>query len=359
MRKIKLFLSLIVFSVLAFWSCQSNQMPVENEWNSAPSPLMKITSAKLFLNLEGFNGFTSGDRIDIHLLTQDWSEVDVTWNFPNSWNGGTYDASFVQFDPLNPTEMAAGIDITAFAQAWEEDPASNFGLLLKIHNTETFPNEMRYVRFWSKDKIADPNLGPQIVVDGGIPILATDDSYIWENNEDRNYGSRDLIYVGMNMGYEKRGLLKFVLPPSDEGCTLTQGYWKTHGEKLDKKGNPSKKYDDTWESIGPDGSGELFYPDDIKDQTYMEVLNTSAADGNAYYILAYQFIAAKLNMENASAPQVVIDAFNEAHDLFNNPANTPEAVKDFVDPERQNWIDIKDVLDDYNNGLIGPGHCDD
>jgi hypothetical protein len=134
----------------------------------------------------------------------------------------------------------------------------------------------------------------------------------------------------------------------DFGCSLTPGYWKTHSEY-----GPAP-YDDTW-AILPDAADTPFF---LSGQSYYEVLWT-APQGNAYYILAHAYIAAELNFLNGADPSAAQAAFDEATVLFNT--YTPDEVaalkgktgKDL----RAKFIDLAEILDDYNNGLIGPGHC--
>ena len=134
--------------------------------------------------------------------------------------------------------------------------------------------------------------------------------------------------------------------PCDEGCTLTPGYWKTHSSY-----GPAP-YDDTWAQIG---EGTAFF---FSGKSYYEVLQTPSAGGNAYYILARAYIAAKLNQLNgASVPDAVATAFASATVLFDNPAHTPAYVGGLKGSARATWINLAYVLDRYNNGLYGPMHC--
>jgi hypothetical protein len=133
----------------------------------------------------------------------------------------------------------------------------------------------------------------------------------------------------------------------DVGCTRTQGYWKTHSIY-----GPAP-YDDTWAAIGEDTT---FF---LSGQSYYEVMWT-APKGNAYYNLAHQYIAAVLNIEaGATAPDEVIDAIAEAELLF--AAWTPAQVGALRGNAalRKDFLELAELLDDYNNGLIGPGHCSD
>lgn len=131
-----------------------------------------------------------------------------------------------------------------------------------------------------------------------------------------------------------------VAVPCLGGCTLTQGYWKTHSRY-----GPAP-YDDTWAQIGEDtpfyGSGKTFY----------QVLWTTPSGGNAYYILAHQFIAAKLNILNGADASAISAAMAWAEGFFATytPGNVPKSVAS----QAKSYAA---TLDSYNNGLIGPGHC--
>ncbi|MDF1562791.1 MAG: hypothetical protein P1V51_07095 [Deltaproteobacteria bacterium] len=133
-----------------------------------------------------------------------------------------------------------------------------------------------------------------------------------------------------------------------DGCTLTPGYWKTHSSI-----GPAP-YDDTWAQL-PSGADTLFY-DTL---SYYDALWT-APQGNAWYILVHAYIAAYLNTLNgASTTTEVRDALAQAEALLLN--NSPELVASLKgkrgQAERQVFIDLATLLDDYNNGFVGPGHC--
>ena len=101
--------------------------------------------------------------------------------------------------------------------------------------------------------------------------------------------------------------------PCAGGCTLTQGYWKTHSEF-----GPAP-YDSTWAQL-PNGASTPFY---YSGKTWYQVFQTSPAGGNAYYQLAHQYMAARLNVLNGAATTPAVDAaLAGALAYFNNPANT-------------------------------------
>jgi hypothetical protein len=118
------------------------------------------------------------------------------------------------------------------------------------------------------------------------------------------------------------------------GCTFTQGYYKNKGSRLLPSGN--------------------FF---LSGQTWLEVLETEAKQGNAYYILAHQYIAASINAKTASRTTAVDAALAGGATYFGKATPANWSVNGSYSKEQLTaWAD---VLDSYNNGASGPGHCDD
>lgn len=139
--------------------------------------------------------------------------------------------------------------------------------------------------------------------------------------------------------------------PCECGCTLTQGYWKTHSIYGPAPADPD------WYKIGDfDKDGISEGPDEgffLSGQTWYEVFWTAPA-GNAYYNLAHQYMAARLNIFNgASFPSSVNSAIASATNFFRTKTPTATLTK----TQRNQLLKWTDTLDQYNNGLIGPGHC--
>jgi hypothetical protein len=131
----------------------------------------------------------------------------------------------------------------------------------------------------------------------------------------------------------------------NQGCTLTQGYWKTHSDR-----GPAP-YDNAWNSLGALEEDTLFFN---SGKTWYQVFWTPPA-GNAYYNLAQQYMAAKLNILNGASSTPAVDAaIAGAEALFN-----AQGVNDTTlsKTERTAALAYAATLDNYNNGLIGPGHC--
>jgi hypothetical protein len=82
--------------------------------------------------------------------------------------------------------------------------------------------------------------------------------------------------------------------PSGNGCVRTQGYWKNHAD-------PEKHYDTAWDAVGgPDAS---FFN---TGKSYLVVLETEPGGGNAFLILAHQWIAAELNLASGASMSATV-----------------------------------------------------
>lgn len=72
-----------------------------------------------------------------------------------------------------------------------------------------------------------------------------------------------------------------------------------------------------------------------------------------YFILAHQYIAAKLNILNGADGSAVSSALSWAETFFNTYTPTSKLSKEVKNEAAK----VASQLDQYNNGLIGPGHC--
>jgi hypothetical protein len=146
-------------------------------------------------------------------------------------------------------------------------------------------------------------------------------------------------------------------------CTLTLGYWKTHNETF-PGGAP---LDDNWDKLtAKEGTGfftstapsyALAGPNSAP-FTWYQVFWTPPK-GNAYYNLAHQYMAAKLNYLNgAGQTTTVTSTIGSAETFFSTAGNTPEGWTSGSTTKAQliNWAGI---LGAYNEGTApgGPQHC--
>lgn len=136
-----------------------------------------------------------------------------------------------------------------------------------------------------------------------------------------------------------------------DGCTLTQGYWKNHSECPRNGKGPER--DDTWDLVGDNAEFTTFFN---SNQNYCQVFDTNSGKGGKYYILAHQYMAAELNILNNADPTSITETFNKATDFLTmySPSDV-DGVKGLEDQ----CVALGEILDRYNNGRIGPGHCDD
>jgi hypothetical protein len=124
------------------------------------------------------------------------------------------------------------------------------------------------------------------------------------------------------------------------GCVRTQGYW---GNK------PNVDWPGDW------FRQMNFYSSGM---TWQQIYDTPPR-GNAYIILADQFMTAVLNRNaGASAPQGVQDVMAAAQDWFASGTTLDTCSKGGSCGQQKLWAA---VLDTYNNGFYpgGPPHCKD
>uniref|UniRef100_A0A832I824 Uncharacterized protein n=1 Tax=Eiseniibacteriota bacterium TaxID=2212470 RepID=A0A832I824_UNCEI len=124
------------------------------------------------------------------------------------------------------------------------------------------------------------------------------------------------------------------LNTSSENCTYTIGYWKNHPQ--------------AW-PVSSLVLGDVAY-----DKEQLLAILRTAVKGNGLVSLAHQLIAARLNIANGAAPGAV-DATIAAADAQIGALVVPSVGTGYLAPSSTSAK--TQVLDDFNNGLIGPGHC--
>jgi hypothetical protein len=118
-------------------------------------------------------------------------------------------------------------------------------------------------------------------------------------------------------------------------CTLTQGYWKNHPE--------------TWPVDMLDLGGAAY----SKEQ--LIVLLSTPPRGDATYILAYQLIAAKLNVMNGVDSSGIASTITAADAWLASVGGLGSWPTGAV---RDAGIALAGQLDAFNNGLSGVPHCE-
>jgi hypothetical protein len=129
-----------------------------------------------------------------------------------------------------------------------------------------------------------------------------------------------------------------------ENCTFTIGYWKTHGAGDCHQGNNP----DAW-PVASLTLGTVNYTA----AQLCAILNEPTA-GNGLVSLAHQLIAAKLNIANGADGSAVA-ATIAAADAQIGGLVIPPVGAGYLTPASTSGK--TQTLDDFNNGIIGPGHC--
>jgi len=131
-----------------------------------------------------------------------------------------------------------------------------------------------------------------------------------------------------------------VTTPCDQGCSLTIGYWKTHSIY-----GPAQ-YDDTWAGY----QDAPFYGNGV---TWYQMIQMNPVGGNPYIQLARQYIGAKLNQANGADVSAIASTLASAETWLSGYTYTAT----FTKAQKSAMVALASTLDQYNNGLIGPGHC--
>jgi hypothetical protein len=289
--------------------------------------------------------------------------------------GGTVPAAYGHDDPIHPDPDHHGtctwtVDKTASLHSNPSVPITS--LNLSLGQTITVDYKIVVTRNCEGVEGFDPahaNFGAN-VVDSYAGTLATDlftdshnlhDSRTFTYSRDITAGSCesfdvvntvDVVHEAPAPTFATDTNTLHVVVHCESGCTLTQGYWKTHSSY-----GPASKPDATWNLL-PGGAGPdtLFF---LSGDSWYEVFWTAPA-GNAYYNLAHQYMAARLNvLDGASAPLAVTNAIAAATALFDAWTPAQVGALDSKNAVRKQFIALAGTLGSYNEGLIGPGHCDE
>jgi len=124
--------------------------------------------------------------------------------------------------------------------------------------------------------------------------------------------------------------------PPDKGCTFTQGFWKNHP--------------DAW-PVSSLALGSVTYT-----AAQLGAIFDEPVAGNGLISLAHQLIAAKLNIANGADPSAIASTIAAADALIDGLV-VPPVGSGFLAPDDTSAL--VDALSDFNEGLTGPGHCED
>ena len=291
--------------------------------------------------------------INFHRINAPWEEMTVTWNN----FAGAYETDVVTtFTPLNVGWHE--IDLTGLVESWLDGSYDNYGFLMD-QVEETYPRTI----FHSRDSDRyNPYLRICYSVNGETmcdSTLAMADAYIWQVIPNTNRGAEWRLYTGWenDTDLEKQSLVMFdldVTPPPQEGCSHTIGYWKTHAG-FGPQDDMVSGYLPIW--LGDEDGDKSLAVTDASIAVDVLKMKTYGKSSNGITKLYAQLLGSKLSVASGASDDDIADAIADA-DAFLADHDWTDWNK-LSDDDQDMVIDLKDLFDDYNNGDIGPGHCDD
>jgi hypothetical protein len=351
-----LVLALGVIAILAVGCSQDSNLTAPEDYKSLLAgvdlpPGAVITSATFYI----YVWQATDQPINVHRVTSDWDEMTVTWdNF-----GGAYDATVLGTFTADAIGWHS-VDLTSLVEAWADGTYDDFGVLIDQVDQE-FPR----TGYYSKDASDNhPYLEVCFTYMGeDYCEVAEDvgDAYIYELGRYDNFGASTALYTGWQheTDFEKQSLLRFdiyVEPEEQDGCTYTIGKWK-NWTGLGKGNQPDIVTQYLPVSLGDEGGAKTLVVTDVYDAIDVLEMSTYGDQSNGITKLYAQLLGAKLNLAAGASDLSVFDIIDEADEFL-------------ADHDWTDWDDLTDMLknrvlywqgelDAYNNGDIGPGHCDD
>ncbi len=142
--------------------------------------------------------------------------------------------------------------------------------------------------------------------------------------------------------------------PEHEGCTLTIGYWKTHAGFGPQPDMVTQYLPIT---LGNGGGQSI----DVINATIAHdilVKKTYGHSSNGITKLYAQLLGTKLNIAQGADDSAIADVIADADDFLTDYGWQYWKSGMMSRPEKKMVLGWMTSLDDYNNGDIGPGHCD-
>jgi hypothetical protein len=162
-----------------------------------------------------------------------------------------------------------------------------------------------------------------------------------DEDEGTHVNTATIVETGQN---DSASVTVTCTPLPAPGCTATLGYWKTHSTY-----GPASKPDATWNLVG--GPDAAFFSSGMS----WHQLFWTPVRGSAYVNLAHQYMAARLNILAGASSTPQVDAAIAWATTFFSTYTPSSALTKAV---KNQALAFAGLLDDYNNGKIGPGHCD-
>lgn len=186
---------------------------------------------------------------------------------------------------------------------------------------------------------SDYSLGPSEVIEVELGQLFDETGVSATNTDELEPATQYVIRVRANgnstfpQSAFTPDIILGTTPPA-QNCTYTQGYWKNH------------------ELAWPVTSLTLGTVNYSAAQL-LQILN-EPAQGRKIVILAHQLIAAKLSIANGAEASAIAATIASADALLGIKVVPPIGTGTLTNNPATGYAN---TLDDFNNGLLGPGHC--
>jgi hypothetical protein len=141
--------------------------------------------------------------------------------------------------------------------------------------------------------------------------------------------------------------------PTQEGCTLTIGFWKTHAG-FGPQDDVVTPLLPIW--LGDAGGTKSIAVINATIAHDILLMNVYGHQDNGITKLYAQLLGAKLNIASGASGSAVSNTISRADEfLADNDWTDWDSLSGSMQSRILRW---QTKLDEYNNGLVGPGHCD-
>lgn len=173
---------------------------------------------------------------------------------------------------------------------------------------------------------------------GTCGTYTVDNTASFAASDDASYTGSDSWTVNVNV-------------PCAGGCTLTIGYWKTHAGGVGRNADMVTALLPIW--LGTPGGGKSVQVTTAGQA--ISLLSMSGDPSNGINKLYAQLLGAKLNIASGASSAAVSSTIGAA-DAFLATRNAADW-NSLTKAQKAQVLAWMTALDNYNNGLIGPGHC--
>jgi hypothetical protein len=285
---------------------------------------------------------------EMHVATS--TEHPDTW--PNGFSPNNSPWAKIEFDPHLVIEKDDAL-ITTFQHVFTFDEfcSANGDFCLNFTEAEPACNETFYVAvhvalcMW-ENCTAPPPPSPEPCIE--VPEEET----AYGLCPDTGTNTSNCLFIGN--AWAQGAVLEFCCndtqPPEPPGgpCTRTIGYWKTHNKYRTQQSQLIP-----WPI--PDAEDNYFASCD--ELTWLEIL-WEPVRGNKWLVLAKQYIGATLNIAAGTDPTDIQAYLPCAEELLIDGSTDCRLDNKNAKACGKSVTKLASLLDGYNNGVTGPGHCD-